>query len=125
MHVNRWGRWTLVLVAAAAALAPWLITRPDRAGAQWTDGSALQYWLVAEAVVAVVVGLLSADRKTVVWSVSLGWALQMLHFALLGDHYDGTLWAVGLFMQGLLGGVALGLGVLSQSVAHRRPARHA
>jgi hypothetical protein len=109
--VNRTGRRRLaaLLVGSLTQLSVWLVVRPDRAGAQWTEGTALEVWLGAEALLAVAVGLLAPDRPAVVVTVVVGWLLQVLHFAVLGEHYDGTLWAVGMFIQGVFGAAAVGL----------------
>jgi ABC-type Na+ efflux pump permease subunit len=123
--VNRTGRRRLValLVGACALLAAWLVLRPDLAGPQWRDGTALESWLGVEALLAVVVGVLAPDRQTVVVTVAFGWFLQMLHFAVLGDHYDGTLWGVGLLGEVVLAAAAVGLALLARLLTGRDRAR--
>jgi hypothetical protein len=45
-----------VAVAALAQLVVWLVIRPDLAGPQWSEGSALEAWLGLEALTVVVIG---------------------------------------------------------------------
>ncbi len=112
-------RRAIVVGGAAAQLVAWLLIRPDRAGSQWTDGTALQFWLGAEAVLAVCNGLLASDRRAVVVAILTGWLAQILHFAVLGEHYDGTLWGVGLLTQVALADVAVGLALVTCGLGRR------
>lgn len=109
--MNRTGRRRLatLLAGVPAQLIVWSLVRPDRAGAQWTDGGALELWLGIEALLAVAIGVLAPDRPAVVVTVAMGWLLQGLHFAVLGEHYDGTLWSIGLLFQLIFAAVASGL----------------
>jgi|1186.fasta_scaffold371215_2 hypothetical protein len=45
--MTRIGRSRLgtMLAGGAVQVAVWIIVRPDRAGAHWTDGTALETWL--------------------------------------------------------------------------------
>ena len=90
------------MVAALVQLAGWLLVRPDLAGPQWSEG-----------------------RSTEIWLALMAGAAQMAHFAFLGDHYDDTLWGVGLFAQVFLAGAAVGLALLVRRLAarDRRPLR--
>jgi hypothetical protein len=67
----------------------------------------------------VLLGVLARGRRELVAAVLTGWALQVLHFALLGDHYDDTLWGVGVLGQGLLATVAVGLALLADRLTSR------
>ena len=119
--MNRLGRRRLatLLLGALAHLVVWLLVRPDRAGPQWTDGTAAEVWLVLMALLAPLIGLLAPDRPTVVVTVVAGWLLQAAHFTALGEHYDGTLSGVGLLVQAVLAAGALGLALLVRRVAQR------
>jgi hypothetical protein len=92
---------------------------PDIAGPQWSDGHALETWLVLEAVAAVVLGLLAPGRRELVTAVLAGWALQALHFGFSGAHYDDTLWGVGLFGQVLFAVVAVGPAFVAARLTRR------
>lgn len=118
------GRLAFMVVGAAALLAGWLLLRPDRAGAQWTDGTAFALWLGVEAAAAVVIGVLGRDGSSVAVAVGAGWALQMLHFAVLGEHYDDPLWGVGLELQVLFGAVAVGLALVSRRLSRLSRVQH-
>jgi hypothetical protein len=124
--VNRTGRRRLavLLVGSLLLLTSWLVVRPDRAGPQWTDGTAVELWLGLQALAAVAIGILAPDRQTVVVTVVAGWLLQAAHFAVLGEHYDGTLWSIGLFGMAVLGAASLGLALLARRLAGR-DRRHA
>jgi anti-sigma-K factor RskA len=113
--------WPTAFVVLGALLQPaiWLAVRPDLCGPQWTDGHALEIWLVLEGVVAVVLGLLAPGRRELVTAVLAGWALQVVHFALFGAHYDDTLWGVGLVVQALCAAVAVGLASLAARLSRR------
>ena len=101
------------MVAALVQLAGWLLIRPDLAGPQWSEGRSTEVWLALMAGAAVLIGLTAPDRSSMVRAVLVGWGLQMAHFAFLGDHYDDTLWGVGLFAaQVFLAGAAVGLALL-------------
>jgi hypothetical protein len=119
--VNRLGRRRLatVVIGALAHLLVWLLVRPDRAGPQWTDGTAVEVWLAWMALLALLTGLLAPDRQTVVVTVAAGWLLQMLHFIALGEHYDDTLWGVGIFVEVVLAAAAVGLGLLARLLVRR------
>ncbi len=114
--MNRTGRKRLVVlvVGTIAHLGVWLLLRPDAAGGQWTDGRALETWLALVALLALVVGVLAPDRQTAVVTVVAGWFAQMAHFAVLGEHYDDALWAVGLVVQAVVAAAAVGLAVLAR-----------
>lgn len=90
------------LVGGVAQPLVRLVVRPDRAGAPWTEGTALETWLGLEAAAAVLIGLLAPDRPALVATVAAGWSLQVLHFAVVGGHYDDSSWSVG---DGAPGGV--------------------
>jgi hypothetical protein len=107
-------------VAALAQLAVWVVVRPDLAGPQWTAGDAFQMWLGIEALTAVVVGCVAPARRMALLAVGAGWVPQVVHFAVLGQHYDDDgLWAVGLFLQVALGAVAAGVAVLAHTLVGR------
>jgi hypothetical protein len=108
-----------VVLGVLVQLAIWLVVRPDLAGPQWSDGHAVETWLVLEAAAAVVLGLLAPGRRERVTAALAGWALQAGHFALLGDHYDDTLWGVGLIGQVLLAAVAVGVAFLAARLTSR------
>jgi hypothetical protein len=107
------------VVAALVQLAGWLLIRPDLAGPQWSGGRSTEVWLALMAGVALLIGLTAHDRSSVVRAVLVGWGLQMTHFAFLGDHYDDTLWGVGLFAQVFLAGGAVGLALLARRLIGR------
>ena len=109
----------MLAVGALAQLAVWLVLRPDLAGPQWTDGSALEIWLASEALAAVLIGLLAPDRSTVVRTILLGWLLEALHLIVLGEHYDDTLWGLGVFLEVFLAASAVGLGLLARRLTGR------
>jgi hypothetical protein len=117
--MTRYSQGAFVVLGAAAQLAAWLVIRPDLAGPQWSGGHAVETWVVVEAGIAVLLGVLARGRRELVAAVLSGWALQGLHFALLGDHYDDTLWGIGLFGQGLLATVAIGLALLADRLTSR------
>jgi hypothetical protein len=119
--MNRHRLWPVafVVLAAVVQFGLWLAIRPDLAGPQWSDGHATETWLGLEAVAAVVLGALAPDRRSVVVAVGAGWGLQMLHFAVLGDHYDDTLWGVGAFGQAFLAAVAVGVALLADRLTSR------
>ena len=110
-------RVPFVVVAALAQLAVWLVVRPDRAGAQWTDGTSVEVWLGLMALLAVAIGVLAPDRQAVVVTVVVGWLSQVVHFAVLGEHYDGTLSGVGALLQVFFGAVAVGLALLARRLS--------
>jgi hypothetical protein len=113
------GRLVVLAVGALAQLAVWLVLRPDLAGPQWTDGSALEIWLASEALAAVLIGLLAPDRSTVGRTILLGWLLQALHLIVLGEHYDDTLWGLGVFFEVFLAAAAVGLALLARRLTGR------
>ena len=113
------GHHAFLVCGALAQLAVWLVLRPDRSGVQWTQGSELEAWLAAEAVVALVIGVLAPDRALVVRTVLLGWVLQMLHLILFGEHYDDTLWGLGVFLEVVLAAGALAVALLARRLTRR------
>jgi hypothetical protein len=119
--VSRRRAWPVafVILGALVQLAIWLVARPDLAGPQWSDGRAVETWLALEAVAAVVLGLLTPGRRELVAAVLAGWALQAGHFAFLGDHYDDTLWGVGLLGQAVFAAVAVGVASLAARLTSR------
>jgi len=119
--VTRAGRTRVVFLLGGALLplVVWLVFRPDLAGPQWSDGPVLQVWLAIEAGIAVLVGIAAPDRSTAVRTVILGWVLQVLHFAVLGEHYDDTLWGLGIFGDVVLAGAAVGLALLARVTSRR------
>ena len=56
--------------------------------------------------------MLAPDRPAVVVTVPAGWLLQAVHFTALGEHYDDTLWGVGILVEIVLAAAALGLALL-------------
>ncbi|MCW2701363.1 MAG: hypothetical protein JWQ45_2898 [Blastococcus sp.] len=116
------GRRGLVVlgVGAFVQLAVWIALRPDLAGPRWTEGTAAAAWLALEAVAAVLIGVTAPERAVAVRTVVAGWALQALHFTFLGDHYDDTLWGVGVLGQLVLAAAAVVLALLGR-LALRRP----
>jgi hypothetical protein len=119
--MNRHRLWPVafVVLGAVVQFGLWLAIRPDLAGPQWSDGHATETWLGLEAVAAVVLGALAPDRRSAVVAVLIGWGLQILHLAFLGDHYDDTLWGVGLFGQAFLAAVAAGLVFVADRLTSR------
>ncbi len=109
----------MVVVGVLAQLAVWLVLRPDRAGPRWTEGSVLELWLMTEAVVALLIGVLAPDRSTVTRTVLLGWVLQVLHLVVVGEHHDDTLWGVGVFIDVVLAAGAVGLALLARRLTGR------
>jgi hypothetical protein len=106
----------VVVVGALGQLAVWLATRPDLAGPQWSHGRSTEVWLALEALAAVLIGSLAPDRAAAVRAVLVGWSLQMARLAFLGDHYDDTLWGVGLYLEAFLAAVAVGLALVARRV---------
>jgi hypothetical protein len=117
--MTRYRHGAFLVLGAAAQLAVWLVFRPDLAGPRWSDGPATEAWLSVEAGAAVVLGLLARGRRELVAAVLAGWGLQILHFAFLGNHYDGTLWGVGIFGQAFLAAVAVGVALLADRLTSR------
>jgi hypothetical protein len=109
------GRRVFVCVAALAQLGIWLLTRPDLDSAG--SGAAVT-WLVAEAVVGLLIGGTAEGDGRAVRAVLLGWGLQMAHYAVVvpkGE--EANLWAVGLFLQAFLAVAAVVLALLAYVVA--------
>ena len=101
-------------LAALVQLGVWLVTRPDLDA----TAGAVTTWLVGEAVAAAVIGATAAGDGRAARAVLLGWGLQMLHYAVVvpkGE--EANLWAVGLFLQAFLAGVAVLLASLACVVA--------
>jgi hypothetical protein len=119
MNARRGWPTAFVVLGAAAQLVLWLVVRPDLAGPQWTDGHALEAWLATEAVAAVLLGVLAPGRRELVSAVLGGWTLQALHVAVIGEHYDDTLWGVGVLVQACLAAVAVGLALLADRLTRR------
>jgi hypothetical protein len=119
MNGRRWWPTAFVVLGAGVQLGVWLVVRPDLAGPQWSDGHATEIWLALEAVAAVVLGLLAPARRELVTAVLAGWALQAAHFIVLGDHYDDTLWGIGVFGQAFLAAVAVGVALLADRLTSR------
>jgi hypothetical protein len=117
--LTRYRQGAFVVLGAAAQLVAWLVIRPDLAGPQWSDGHAVETWLAVEAGIAVLLGVLAQDRRELVAAVLTGWGLQLLHFAFLGDHYDDTLWGIGLLGQAVLATVAVGVALLADRLTSR------
>jgi hypothetical protein len=115
----------VVVVAAVAQLVVWLVLRPDLAGPQWTEGRSLETWLAIEAVVAGAIGAMAPGRRELVMAVIAGWVLQSLHFMLLGDHYDDTLWGIGVVGQVILGALAVGAALVVRALTARARGRRA
>jgi hypothetical protein len=103
-------------VGAVAELVFWLVTRPDTAQA---DGP-LVSWLVLEAVAAVLIGCLAPNKKLAGWTVVTGWALQVLHYAVLVSHGEAdNLWGVLTQMQLLCAALLLKLALVAHDVTAR------
>jgi hypothetical protein len=109
----------LVVLGALVQLAIWLVLRPDLTGPQWSDGHALEIWLALQAAAAVVLGLVAPGRRELLAAVLTGWALQAAHLAFLGDHYDDTLWGIGLLGEALLAAVAVGVALVAARLTSR------
>ena len=107
------------MIGAGVQLVAWLLIRPDRAGATWTDGTASEAWVGVEAVLAVAIGLSGPDRRTAGWTVLTGWLLQMLHFLFFGEHYDDPLAGVGVIIQMVFALVALGIALVAYFLADK------
>jgi hypothetical protein len=105
-------RAAFVTVAALAALVAHVVALSDLwnpTPAEWAR------WLVLEAIVAVVIGVVAASSRLVVAGVLGGWLLQALYFAVVTPKDENhNLWAVGLFELAFLGAVALGLALLAR-----------
>jgi hypothetical protein len=108
-----------VVVAALVQLTVWLVIRPDLAGPQWSEGRSTETWLALLAGAAVLIGLTAPGRSSAVRAVLVGWGLQLAHFAFLGDHYDDTLWGIGLLLQAFLAAAAVGLALLARRLSGR------
>lgn len=109
------GRLAVLLGGAMAQLSVWLVFRPDRAGSDWSEGAGFEAWLALEAVLAVAIGLVAADRSLVRWTIIVGWGLQMAHFTAFGEHYDDPLAGLGVVVQAVLAAGA----VIVALIAHR------
>jgi hypothetical protein len=115
----------LFLVAAAVVqFLVWLLAMGRYAGDRHAS-SAVPAWLVLEAVLAVLIGIVATDRSQVVTAVLGGWLLQAVHFAVVTPKDDAhNMWAVGLFLQAFLAVLALGLAatvhVLTRYAGRRR-----
>jgi hypothetical protein len=111
--------YLFIVIGAGIQLIAWLLIRPDRAGATWTDGIACEVWVGVEAALAVAIGLSSPDRRTAGWTVLAGWVLQMLHFSFFGEHYDNPLVGVGVIVQMVFALVALGISLIAYFLADK------
>ncbi len=100
-------------------LLAWFLIRPDRAGVEWLDGTALEFWVGVEAVLAVAIGLSSPDRGTAVGTVLAGWLMQMLHYIVLGEHYDNPPGGVGVFVQMIFALAGLGIAPVAYFLANK------
>lgn len=94
------------MLTAAACWVCWLVLRPDRHGPQWDEGTASVHWLALEALIALVAGL-ALPKRVAARGLAVGWLLQVAHFYLLGEHYDDTLWGVGVLLQVIFGALAV------------------
>jgi hypothetical protein len=102
-------RTPFVAVAAVVQFVVWLLTEGRSAG-DWDASGSVPAWLVLEAVVAVLIGIVGSDRSQVAAAVLGGWLLMAVHFAVVTPKDDEhNLWAVGLFAQLILAAVAPGL----------------
>jgi len=118
-------RIAFVVVAAVVQLVVWLVLRPDLAGPQWTEGRSLEAWLAVEALVAAAIGAMAPGRRESVMAVMAGWVLQGLQFAILGNHYDDTLWGIGVVGQAVMGALAVGAALVARVLTAQTRARHA
>jgi hypothetical protein len=112
---GRWGPWrrrAFVAVAAITALVVQLLVLPDI----WSPSpGTLVTWLLVEAVVAVVIGVVPAAPDVVAAAVLSGWLLQAAVFAVVTPKDENhNLWAVGLVELAFFGAVALGLAFLAR-----------
>ena len=112
-------RGPYVAAGALVHLGIWPALRPDLAGPVWDRGRSLETWLALEALAAVLTGATARDRDLAAGAVLGGWGLQMARFAVLGEHWDDTLWGVALFGQAFLAVVALGLALATGALGHR------
>ena len=76
----------VIVTGVGIQLSAWFLICPDRAGVEWLDGTALEFWVGVGAVLAVAIGLSSPDRGTAVGTVLASWLMQMLHYIVLGEH---------------------------------------
>ena len=111
--------YLFIVIGAGIQLIAWLLIRPDRAGATWTDGIAYEVWVGVEAALAVAIGLSSPDRRNAGWTVLAGWVLQMLHFSFFGEHYANPLAGVGVIVQMVFALVALGISLIAYFLADK------
>jgi hypothetical protein len=113
-----------VAAAAVVQFVVWLLAMGRSAG-NWDASGSVPAWLVLEAVIAVLIGILGSDRSQVAAAVLGGWLLMAIHFAVVTPKDDEhNLWAVGVFAQLFLAAAALGLAaaahVLTRYVRRRR-----
>jgi hypothetical protein len=105
-------RAAFVTVGAVSALVVHLVALSDMwnpTPAEWVT------WLVPEAIVAVLIGVVAASSRLVVTAVLGGWLLQAVYFAVVTPKDENhNLWAVGLFELAFFGAVALGLALLAR-----------
>ena len=107
------------MTGAGVQLVAWLLIRPDRAGETWTNGTAYEVWVGVEAALALAIGLSSPNRRTAGWTVLAGWLMQMLHYIVLGEHYDNPLAGVGVFVQMIFALAALGIALVAYFLADK------
>ena len=111
--------YLFIVIGAGVQLMAWLLIRPDRAGATWTDGTAYEVWVGVEAALAVAIGLSGPDRRTAGWTVLAGWLMQMLHYIVLGEHYDNPLAGIGVIVQMAYALAALGIALVAYFLADK------
>ena len=79
----------------------------------------MEFWVGVEAVLAVAIGLSSPDRGTAVGTVLAGWLMQLLHYIVLGEHYDNPLAGIGVFVQMAYAVAGLGIALVAYFLADK------